>query len=126
MAVEVSNEPQAFQRFEHDGWETVSEGYDRWVSQLTNQSGRTLVANAVRRGGELVQDPGHLSQVILPFTGQRYVACAAAKQSQAEEFLQRLDLVTHRRLGHVKLLGGDLEAQVPRRRLEGAYRRKGR
>jgi hypothetical protein len=38
MSVESSNEPQDFTKFEHDGWEAISRGYEQHFSGLTTQS----------------------------------------------------------------------------------------
>ena len=35
MAIRSSRDPRAFRDFEHDGWETVSLGYERYFAQLT-------------------------------------------------------------------------------------------
>jgi SAM-dependent methyltransferase len=38
MAIERSRNPGAFGEFEHDGWETVSVGYERHFARLTTQT----------------------------------------------------------------------------------------
>ena len=38
MAIESSRNPGAFREFEHDGWETVSVGYERHFARLTTQT----------------------------------------------------------------------------------------
>ena len=38
MAIELSKEPEAFQDFEHQGWQAVSGGYDQHFARLTGQS----------------------------------------------------------------------------------------
>ena len=38
MTIESSNKPQAFQEFEHQGWETVSSGYAQHFTRLTSQT----------------------------------------------------------------------------------------
>src|SRR5262245_47901336 len=38
MAIESSHDPGAFREFEHDGWETVSVGYERHFARLTTQT----------------------------------------------------------------------------------------
>ena len=56
----------------------------------------------------------------LAFVGQRQPARQAAEQGQAEPFLQRLHLMAQRRRRDAKLDRGPGEAQMARRRLEGA------
>ena len=43
MAIETSNDPQAFTDFEHQGWESVSIAYDQYFTQLTSQSVKTVL-----------------------------------------------------------------------------------
>ena len=38
MAIESSDKPQAFQEFEHQGWEAVSDGYEQHFARLTGQA----------------------------------------------------------------------------------------
>lgn len=65
MTIESSKEPEAFQRFEHEGWEAASDGYDRHIAQLTSQSVRaTLDAAGVAEGLRLLDvctGPGMLA-----------------------------------------------------------------
>lgn len=104
MAVEVSNEPQAFQRFEHDGWETVSEGYDRWVSQLTNQSVQdTLDCAAVADG----------MRVLDVCTGPGMLAAAALERGAyvtGLDFSERVLEVARRNVPAVEFQKGDAQA----------------
>jgi ubiquinone/menaquinone biosynthesis C-methylase UbiE len=37
MAIESSRDPKAFKEFEHDGWETISAGYEQHFARLTSQ-----------------------------------------------------------------------------------------
>jgi hypothetical protein len=43
-----------------------------------------------------------------------------AKERDAELIFQQLDLMAHRRLGHVEFERGARDVQVPRSRLEGS------
>lgn len=65
MTIESSDEPRAFQEFEHRGWETVSDGYDEHFARLTNQAvPATLGAAGVGEGMRVLDvcsGPGMLS-----------------------------------------------------------------
>jgi ubiquinone/menaquinone biosynthesis C-methylase UbiE len=51
MVIERSREPAAFQDFEHEGWETVSDGYEQHFARLTSQTVEPLLdAAGVARG----------------------------------------------------------------------------
>lgn len=51
MSIETSNDPQGFAKFEHDGWETISRGYEQHFAGLTIQSvTASLDAAAVGNG----------------------------------------------------------------------------
>jgi len=51
VTIELSNEPQAFQQFEHRGWETISDGYQQHFARLTSQAvPTTLDAAAIEEG----------------------------------------------------------------------------
>lgn len=96
MTIQRSDEPDAFSKFEQDGWETNSAGYDRHFSAVTGQvAGPTLDAAAVQAGMRVLDvctGPGMLareaagrgaSAVGLDFAAQA-VESARAKIAQAE------------------------------------------
>ncbi len=43
MTIETSDQPEAFARFEHEGWERASSAYDRSFGRLTPQSADALL-----------------------------------------------------------------------------------
>ena len=65
MAIESSNEPQDFLEFEHQGWETVSTGYEQHFARLTSQAVPALLDAALVEKGMRVLDvctgPGMLA-----------------------------------------------------------------
>jgi ubiquinone/menaquinone biosynthesis C-methylase UbiE len=69
MIIESSRDPSAFRAFEHDGWETVSHGYERHFARLTSQSvPATLDAARVAEGTCLLDvctGPGMLAAAAL-------------------------------------------------------------
>lgn len=69
MTMESSREPSAFRDFEHDGWETVSLGYERHFARLTTQTvPATLDAARVAEGTRLLDvctGPGMLAGAAL-------------------------------------------------------------
>ena len=96
MIIEKSDQPDAFLKFEHDGWEANSAGYDRHFSDLTGQAvAPTLDAAGVEAGMRVLDvctGPGMLargaagrgaSAVGLDFAAQA-VAAARARIAQAE------------------------------------------
>ncbi|MHA1529956.1 MAG: class I SAM-dependent methyltransferase [Alphaproteobacteria bacterium] len=99
MTIQGSDEPGAFRKFEQEGWEANSAGYDRHFSALTGQVvGPTLDAAGVRAGMRVLDvctGPGMLareaagrgaSAVGLDFAAQ---AVAAARERIAQaEFVQ--------------------------------------
>ena len=54
MSIEKSDDPQSFGNFEHDGWETVSKGYDQHFANLTSQSVGALLESAKVSRGRLL------------------------------------------------------------------------
>jgi ubiquinone/menaquinone biosynthesis C-methylase UbiE len=55
MAIETSSDPDAFAAFEHDGWQSVSQGYRRHFTDLTRQTAETtLDAAGVASGTRLL------------------------------------------------------------------------
>ncbi|MDK1491166.1 methyltransferase domain-containing protein [Sinorhizobium sp. 7-81] len=64
--MESSRDPAAFRKFEHDGWETASRGYDRHFARLTRQTVPALLAAARVAKGMRVLDvctgPGMLAR----------------------------------------------------------------
>ncbi len=56
MSIESSNNPQRFANFEHEGWETVSQGYDQHFASLTRQSVDALLTAADVSQGKKVLD----------------------------------------------------------------------
>lgn len=70
MAIESSDKPQAFQEFEHRGWEAVSGGYEQHFTRLTSQTvPATLEAAGVGPG----------TKVLDVCTGPGMLAAAAAR-----------------------------------------------
>jgi SAM-dependent methyltransferase len=69
MAIESSRNAKAFQDFEHDGWETVSDGYERHFARLTRQTvPATLDAVGITPGARLLDvctGPGFLADAAL-------------------------------------------------------------
>jgi ubiquinone/menaquinone biosynthesis C-methylase UbiE len=65
MTIESSNEPAAFQSFEHEGWQTVGRGYAKHFAGLTNQLAPSMLAAAAVSPGMRVLDvctgPGMLA-----------------------------------------------------------------
>ena len=43
MAIQKSDDPKAFRDFEHQGWETVSDGYEKHFARLTRQTVATTL-----------------------------------------------------------------------------------
>ena len=64
-----SYDPAAFRRFEHEGWQRLSEGYHRHWEDLTTQAVPRLLATA-----EVAKD----KQVLDAACGPGYVSGAAA------------------------------------------------
>ena len=66
MTIEKSDQPDAFLKFEHEGWETNSSGYERHFSDLTGQVvGPTLDAAGVEAGMRVLDvctGPGMLAR----------------------------------------------------------------
>jgi SAM-dependent methyltransferase len=55
MTIESSRDPKAFQDFEHNGWETISAGYEHHFARLTSQAvPATLVAVGITQGMRLL------------------------------------------------------------------------
>ena len=55
MSIQVSNDPDAFRTFEHNGWNAASSGYEDAVGPLTAQSvDATLDAAAVSAGSNIL------------------------------------------------------------------------
>jgi ubiquinone/menaquinone biosynthesis C-methylase UbiE len=69
MAIESSNEPELFQSFEHQGWQTVGEGYERHFSRLTSQAAPVILDAAAVSAGKHVLDvctgPGILASAVV-------------------------------------------------------------
>lgn len=69
MAIEKSNDPQAFAEFEHRGWDAVSDGYARHFAPLTRQAVEpTLEAAGVAAGMTLLDaccGPGVIASAAL-------------------------------------------------------------
>ncbi len=67
MPIERAQDTVAFRDFEHDGWETNSEGYERHWARLTRQAvPATLDAAKVKNGVRLLDvctGPGLLASV---------------------------------------------------------------
>jgi SAM-dependent methyltransferase len=65
MSSEASNEAGTFSAFEHEGWETIYEGYETHFGRLTRQSADTLLDTAAVSAGMRVLDvccgPGLIS-----------------------------------------------------------------
>jgi len=66
MPIQKSDDPQAFNDFEHTGWETVSDGYERHFARLTRQTvAATLDAAGVGPGMrtlDVCTGPGMLAE----------------------------------------------------------------
>jgi len=56
MPIESSREPRSFGEFEHEGWESVSSGYERHFAPLTRQSVPALLDAACVKKGVSVLD----------------------------------------------------------------------
>ncbi len=56
MSIESSNDPQSFNKFEHDGWEVVSRGYVQHFSKLTSQSTVAVLDAADVKSGDQILD----------------------------------------------------------------------
>jgi len=69
MSIEKSDDPQSFGNFEHDGWETVSKGYDQHFANLTSQSVGALLESAkVSRGNKVLDvccGPGMITEAAI-------------------------------------------------------------
>ncbi|GMT41331.1 MAG: hypothetical protein IEMM0001_2066 [bacterium] len=69
MSIESSNEPQDFTKFEHDGWEAISRGYEQHFSGLTTQSVTAVLDAAAVKSDSRVLDvccgPGMLTAAAL-------------------------------------------------------------
>jgi SAM-dependent methyltransferase len=96
MTIQISDEPDAFSKFEHDSWESNSDGYDRHFSDLTGQIVEpTLNAAGVEAGMRVLDvctGPGMLargaagrgaSAVGLDFAAQA-ISVARARIPEAE------------------------------------------
>lgn len=77
MTIESSSEPQSFQKFEHDGWESVSAGYEQHFTRLTLQAVQATLDAAKIEHGMRVLDvctgPGMLAAAAVE-RGARVVA----------------------------------------------------
>jgi ubiquinone/menaquinone biosynthesis C-methylase UbiE len=56
MAIQVSNDPDAFHSFEQSGWNDVSEVYERAIGPLTQQSAGAILNAAGVTAGSTVLD----------------------------------------------------------------------
>lgn len=69
MSIEASDNPEEFNAFEHDGWESVSQGYEQHFSRLTSQSVNALLDAAGVDDGMRVLDvctgPGMIAAAAL-------------------------------------------------------------
>ena len=69
MTIETSDNPEEFNAFEHDGWETVSQGYQQHFSRLTSQSVNAVLDAAGVDDGMRVLDvctgPGMIAAAAL-------------------------------------------------------------
>lgn len=69
MTVQKSGDPKAFNDFEHKGWATVSDGYERHFAGLTRQTAAvTLDAAGLERGMRMLDvctGPGQLAAAAL-------------------------------------------------------------
>lgn len=69
MSIEISNDPAGFTDFEHDGWETVSRGYEQHFGRLTGQAVTPLLDAAGVGPGVLLLDvccgPGMITAAAL-------------------------------------------------------------
>ena len=69
VAIEISSDPDVFSAFEHQGWETSSNGYDKHWAQLTRQTvPATLNAAGVVKGSRVLDvccGPGMLCAAVL-------------------------------------------------------------
>ena len=104
MAIESSRNPGAFREFEHDGWETVSLGYERHFARLTTQ---TVPATL---------DAAHVAQgvrVLDVCTGPGMLAGAALKrgaQVVALDFSGKLIELAKRNVPGAEFRQGDAQA----------------
>ncbi len=85
-----------------------------------------VLMEAPRRPGDAVEGDADLGEIGLRRIGQQQPPADAAKQLEAEPFLERLDLMADRRLGDVELGGRRGKAEMAGRRLEGAQCIEGR
>jgi SAM-dependent methyltransferase len=103
MAIESSRNPGAFREFEHDGWETVSVGYERHFARLTI---RTVPA---------ILDAAHVAEgvrVLDVCTGPGMLAGAAVKrgaQVVALDFSGKLIEIARRNVPGAEFRQGDAQ-----------------
>jgi SAM-dependent methyltransferase len=104
MAMESSRNPGAFREFEHDGWETVSLGYERHFARLTTQTvSATLDAAHVAEG----------MRVLDVCTGPGMLAGAALKRGArvvALDFSGKLIEIARRNVPGAEFRQGDAQA----------------
>ena len=86
MTIETSTQPEAFARFEHEGWEQVSAAYDQSFGRLTPQSAEALLDAAGVDGDTSLLDvccgPGMVAEAAVArganVTGLDFSAAAIA------------------------------------------------
>ena len=66
MSSDSDYDPVAFRAFEHEGWEQLGSGYQRWVAELTLQAAEPLLTGTNVIAGSRVLDvatgPGLIAQ----------------------------------------------------------------
>jgi SAM-dependent methyltransferase len=106
MAIQVSNDPNAFRAFEHSGWNAASEAYESAVGPLTIQSvGDTLDAAGVIHGWKVLD----------VCTGHGVLALAATKRGAkvyAIDFAEAMVAAARRNAPMAECRQGDAQ-QLP-------------
>ena len=109
------------------GAEATEPGQEPFGGERREHADRQVAARADRcepggRGGDLIEGLAHRRQVALGLLGQQEPTRQAPEQPHPQAFLEALDLMADRGLGHVQLVRCTGEAQMARRCLEGAQR----
>jgi len=104
MTIQVSNEPDDFFSFEHDGWEAVCAGYEQYFLALTRQSVTPLLDAARVTAGSNLLDVSTGPGLIAAAAAARG-ACAAGLDFSAESLG-----IARRNYPAIEFYQGDVQA----------------
>lgn len=103
MAIQTSEQPDAFQAFEHEGWERNSGGYDRHFGPVTRQAVEPTLDAAGVAGGMRVLDvctgPGMLAEA----------AAARGAEAVGLDFAEAAVVTAKARIPGARFVQGDAQ-----------------